>query len=328
MRKMKIKLPLLPTTSVGSLPKLASVVKARSMFARKKISKKYLTEIEKEATNFWIKTQEKIGLDILVDGEQYRGDMVEFFAQNMEGFKRSGLVRSYGNRYYRKPIIKAKVKWKYPITPKWWKYATSLTQKPVKGMITGPYTIMDWSFNEYYKTREHAAIAIAHEIRKEVEALFKAGAKIIQIDEPALSARPEELGLVLKTMSILTEGIDCYFITHMCYGAFENIYPQMLKLPVDNIDLETSNSQLDILEKMSVHPFTKDLSFGVIDVHTHKIETKDTIKKRIKTALRFVDAKRLWIDPDCGLKTRTIGEATAKLRVMVEAVKESRQSIK
>jgi 5-methyltetrahydropteroyltriglutamate--homocysteine methyltransferase len=328
MKKIKIKLPLLPTTSVGSLPKLASVVKARSMFAKKKISEKYLIEIEKEATEFWIKTQEKIGLDVLVDGEQYRGDMVEFFAQNMEGFKRSGLVRSYGNRYYHKPIIKAKVRWKHPITPEWWRFASLLTQRPVKGMITGPYTIMDWSFNEYYKTREHAALAIAHEIRKEVEVLFKAGANIIQIDEPAVSTRPDELDLVLKTMSILTEGIDCYFITHMCYGAFENIYPQMLRLPVDNIDLETSNSQLDILQKIKKHAFTKDFSFGVVDVHTHKVETKDTIKERIKTALRFVDAKKLWIDPDCGLKTRTVNEAIAKLKSMVGAVKEIHQSIK
>jgi 5-methyltetrahydropteroyltriglutamate--homocysteine methyltransferase len=114
----------------------------------------------------------------------------------------------------------------------------------------------------------------------------------------------------------------------MCYGAFENIYPQMLKLPVDNIDLETSNSQLDILQQIKRYPFTKDLSFGVMDVHTHKIETKDTIKRRIRTALRFVSVKKLWIDPDCGLKTRTVNETIAKLKSMVNAVREVRQSIK
>jgi len=320
LRALGLDLPLLPTTSVGSFPKPEELQQARTRWARGLISRDELEHLERRATEFWIRAQEEVGIDVLVDGEQYRGDMVTYFAENMRGFEIGGLVRSYGNRYYRKPIITAPVKWERPITVSWWRFAQSLTSKPVKGMLTGPYTVMDWCFNEYYPDRRTTCLALAREIRKEVEALIEAGARIIQIDEPALSVRPQELPLVQEALQIVTDGLPAYFISHACYGAFEKIYPQMLALPVDNFDLEMSNSNLDLLEHFKRSPFTKDLSFGVVDVHSHLIEDVETVLARIRQGLEVVPAEALWIDPDCGLKTRTVEEAIAKLRVIVEAV--------
>jgi 5-methyltetrahydropteroyltriglutamate--homocysteine methyltransferase len=238
-------------------------------------------------------------------------------------------VRSYGNRYYRKPVIVDKVRWRGPITLEWWKFAQGLTKKPVKGMITGPYTLMDWSFNEYYLNRRDACMALAKVIREEVKALAEAGAKIIQIDEPAISARPEELPeFIINALEIVTKGIDAYFINHICYGAFEFIYPQMLELPLDNFDLELSNSELDLVELFQEHPFTKDISFGVIDVHSHVVENQKLVEKRIRRALEVLRPEQLWIDPDCGMKTRTKEEAVDKLRVMVKSVEKMRKGLR
>lgn len=325
LEKLGIKLPLLPTTTVGSFPKLDYLLDARGKFARKEIGKEELLKLERQATEFWVKKQEEIGLDVLVDGEMYRGDMVAYFADIFSGFKKSGLVRSYGNRYYHKPIIVDEIKWNSPITVEWWKFAQSLTKKPIKGMLTGPYTMMDWSFNEYYPDRASACMALATEIRKEVEALISAGAKIIQIDEPAVSVRPEELSLAKSALDVVTSHLPAYFVTHICYGAFEFIYPEMLELPVDNFDLEMSNSELDLLDLFKRHPFTKDFSFGVVDVHSHKIENLQTVKLRIEQALKLVPKEALWIDPDCGLKTRTAPEAIDKLKVLVEVTKNFRE---
>ncbi len=316
-------LPVLPTTSVGSLPKPEYIKEAR----RRKVSKKELRKLEDKATEMWVRFQDEIGIDVIVDGEVYRGDMVTFFAENMEGFRMSGLVRSYGNRYYIKPRIVGKIRWKKPITVDRWKFAQSLTNKPVKGMLTGPYTVMDWSFDEYYRSREKVCFAFAKELRKEVVALVEAGAKIIQIDEPAISTRPYEFKIAREALNIVTEGIPAYFITHICYGAFEFVYPDILKLPVHNIDLEMSNSELDLVELFKKHPFTKDISFGVIDVHSHLVETPDIIKDRIMKALEVLPPERVWVDPDCGLKTRSEDEAKQKLINMVEAVKQVREQI-
>ncbi|MCH7897334.1 MAG: methionine synthase [candidate division NC10 bacterium] len=327
LEKLGLTLPLFVTSTVGSFPKPDYLLEGRGKFSRKEISREELDALERRATEFWIKQQEEIGLDVLVDGEQYRGDMVAYFADIMPGFEIGGLVRSYGNRYYHKPIIVGEVKWPGPITVGWWKFAQGLTAKPIKGMLTGPYTIMDWSFNDYYPDRKTACFALATGIRKEVEALVEAGATIIQIDEPALSVRPEELDFALEAMHIVTDNITAYFITHICYGAFEFIYPQMLKLPVDNFDLEMSNSGLDLIGLFEKDPFTKDLSFGVLDVHSHVVETPTVVKERMEKALQVIQPETLWVDPDCGLKTRTVEEAQGKLRAMVAAVREVRQTL-
>jgi len=327
LEEVGVRVPMLPTTTVGSFPKPPELLAARAKARRGELSQKALDEQARAATAFWITKQEEIGIDILVDGEQYRGDMVAYFAEHFKGFKEGGLVRSYGNRYYHKPIIVSEVRWPGPITVEWWKYAQGLTSKPVKGMLTGPYTIMDWSFNEHYPNRRAVAMAIARELRKEVEALIKAGCKVIQIDEPALSVRPEELQVAIDSMRAVTEGLPAYFLTHVCYGAFEFIYPNMLKMPVENFDLEMSNSELDLLKLFSKAPFTKDISFGVFDVHTHKVDAPEVIKRRIKKALDFIKPEQIWVDPDCGLKTRTVQEAVDQLTSMQAAVNEVRKSL-
>jgi 5-methyltetrahydropteroyltriglutamate--homocysteine methyltransferase len=321
LTELGLDLPLFPTTSVGSFPKPDYLAKARADFSKGKINREELGEFERKATQFWIETQEKLGVDVLVDGEMYRGDMVAYFAEKMPGFTEGGLVRSYGNRYYHKPIITGAIEWPGPITVDWWKYAQSLTKKPVKGMLTGAYTIMDWSFNEHYPDRKATAMALARAIRQEVEALIAAGCKIIQVDEPALSVRPEELPIAIEAMQATTQGLNAYFITHACYGAFEYIYPGMLDLAVDNFDLEMSNSDLDLLQLFQRYPFTKDISFGVVDVHSHRIEDAEAVRRRVEQALTILPKDRVWVDPDCGLKTRTVDEAIGKLRACVEAAK-------
>ena len=321
LQQLGLDLPLLPVTSVGSFPKPPELIEARGRFRRGQISRSELESLEKRATEFWIRTQESLGVDILVDGEMYRGDMVAYFADVMGGFEPGGLVRSYGNRYYHKPIIVGEIRWPGPITVSWWRFAQSLTARPVKGMLTGPYTMMDWSFNEYYPDRKSAALALAREIRKEVEALLEAGARVIQIDEPATSVRADELDIAVEAMERVVEGLDdAYFITHICYGNFEKIYPGILAHPADNLDFEMSNSDLDLLELFRRHPYTKDISFGVVDVHSHRIEDVPTVIQRIRDALTVLAPDQVWVDPDCGLKTRTVDEAREKLRVIVEAV--------
>ncbi|HTP44540.1 MAG TPA: hypothetical protein VMJ13_08240 [Candidatus Acidoferrum sp.] len=321
LESLGLHLPLFPTTSVGSFPKPDYLTKARAELAKGTLGRDKLRELERKATAFWIEAQEKLGVDVLVDGEMYRGDMVAYFAERLPGFTEGGLVRAYGNRFYHKPIISGEVAWPGPVTVEWWQYAQSLTKKPVKGMLTGAYTIMDWSFNEHYPDRRSAAMALAAVIRKEVEALIESGCKIIQIDEPALSVRPEELPIALEAMERTTKNLDAYFITHACYGEFDKIYPGMLDLAVDNFDLEMSNSDLDLLDVFRTHPFTKDISFGVVDVHSHKLEGGDAVRRRIEQALAILPKEQIWIDPDCGLKTRTVDEAIGKLRLCVEAAK-------
>lgn len=328
LSELELDLPVLPTTAVGSYPKPEKLKKARREFLKGDLSEEDLRPLEEEATREWIEIQEKIGLDVLVDGEMYRGDMAAYFARNLDGFEMSGLVRSYDNRYYRKPIIKDEIKWKGPITLDYWKFAQSLTDKPVKGVITGPYTMMDWSFNEHYPDRRAACLALARSLRKEIEALVDAGAKIIQVDEPAISTRPEELPkFAEEAMKTVTEDLDVYFITHICYGAFEFIYPEMLNLSVNNFDLEMSNSDFDLIELFDKYPFTKDLSFGVVDVHSHIVEDEDTVKSRIERAMEVLEPEKLWIDPDCGLKTRTKKKSTEKLKNMVSATRALRKEL-
>lgn len=321
LEQLGLKLPLFPTTSVGSFPKPEYLAKARADFNKGKISQQQLEELERKATAFWIAKQEELDVDVLVDGEQYRGDMVAYFAEKLPGFTEGGVVRSYGNRYYHKPIITGEVRWEKPITVEWWRYAQSLTKRPVKGMLTGPYTVMDWSFNEFYPDRRATCMALAAVIRKEVEVLVAAGCRIVQIDEPALSVRPDELGIAIEAMHRVTDGLNAYFITHACYGAFEYIYPGMLEMPVDNFDLEMSNSDLDLLAVFRSQPFTKDISFGVVDVHNHQVEDVATVRRRVEQALTILPKEKVWVDPDCGLKTRTVEESIEKLRVCVAAAK-------
>lgn len=312
------------TTTVGSFPKPPHLERARQQHARGEMAADALFEMEREETVKLIRRQEEIGLDILVDGELYRGDMTTYFAERMPGFAISNPVRSYGNRYYRKPIAVGPIRRTKPLTVEWWKFAQSQTKQPIKGMLTGPYTMMDWSFNEHYPSREAMAMDLAAAINEEALALQEAGAKYIQIDEPAVSVRPDELPLAVKALGRAAQGLKAKTITHICYGDFDVIYPALLDLPVDQIDLEMANSRYDLLERFKNQPFTKEIGYGVLDVHNHRVETKDEVKQGILRGLEVLKPEQMYVDPDCGLKTRTMDEAFAKLEVMVQAVREVR----
>jgi 5-methyltetrahydropteroyltriglutamate--homocysteine methyltransferase len=316
------------TTSVGSFPKPEYLAQARNEFSLKKISREELAELERKATAEVIRLQEDIGLDILVHGEMERGDMVAYFAEQLtESMAIGGLVRSYGNRYYRKPIITGKLCWQGPMTVEMWRYAQSLTDKPVKGMLTGPYTMVDWSFDEYYGDRVQAVLDMAAVMHKEAVELDKAGARYIQVDEPAASTRLDEMDLVSQGLSIVTQGLKAKTITHICYGDFARAFQQIVNLPVDQLDIETANSGYDLLELFRQDRLEKELAMGVVDVHNRRIETVEEVVAGIRRGLEVVPPQRLYIDPDCGLKTRTWDEAEAKLRVMVQAVRQVRREL-
>jgi 5-methyltetrahydropteroyltriglutamate--homocysteine methyltransferase len=323
------------TTAVGSYAKPDYLTKARADFAKGNIDRAALDELEKKATEYWIRIQENIGLDVLVHGEMERGDMVAYFSGEeggnpIKGMKIGGLVRSYGNRYYHKPIIFDKLEWPGPMTVDMWKYSQSLTDRPVKGMLTGAYTMVEWSFDEHYPTRRDAVMAMAQVIRKEVEALVEAGAYYIQIDEPAIHTRPEEdFDIAVEAMHETVKGIDAEFHTHICYGEVEKIYPAMLRLDVKQIHLAFKNTDFAYLDLIDEHGYddSKDLGVGVTDVHTRFLEDIEDVKNGIRRTLERLPADRLWIYPDCGLKTRTVEESEQKLQVMVDAVREIKSEL-
>jgi len=316
------------TTTVGSFPKPDYLTGARNQFSLGKMGRQELAALERQATAEVIRLQEELGLDILVTGEMERGDMVAYFAELLsESMRIGGLVRSYGNRYYRKPIIIGKLHWQGPMTVEMWRYAQGLTDKPVKGMLTGPYTMVEWSFDEYYESRREAVLDMARVVHQEAVELEKAGARYIQADEPAASTRPEEMELVAQGLAVVTEGLKAKTITHMCYGDFARVFDQIVRLPVDQLDIEAANSDYHLLELFRRYPFDKEVAMGVVDVHDHRVETVEEVKEGIRRGLEVLPPERLYIDPDCGLKTRTWDEAAAKLRVMVQAVREVRREL-
>ena len=316
-------LPLLPTTVVGSFPKPKYLLKAMNGFKKGRVNKEELKKAQLKALDDIIAFQEEIGLDVFVDGEVEREEMTIYFAENFKGMVASDWVRSYGNRYYRKPIIKDKIILEKPMTLEFYKEAQKRTDKPVKGMITGPYTMVDWSYDEYYKDRRQAIMDCAREYRKEAEALRDAGCKILQIDEPAASVRLDEWDLFCESIDVITKDLGMYTICHICYGDFDNV-PNFSKVPVDNLDLECVNNNFSFLKKDG---FSQDISAGVFDVHTHKQTSKDEIVKNIEKLLTIFPKEKIWIDPDCGLRTRTREESLEQLKLMVAAVKEVREKL-
>lgn len=327
MRKKQLELPLLPTTTVGSNPQTQEMRVSRSKVRAGKITEEELIQKEIGWVKEIIDEQEKFGIDIIVDGEPYRQDMVAYFAEKWLGYEEGGFVRSYGNRYYRKPNIMDRIQWK-PATRKYWERAQAMTDKPVKGMLTGAYTMMDWSFNEFYPNRREATLALAQVVRQEISDLVAAGAKIVQIDEPALSVRSDELGLAIEAMEIMVDGFDStYFVSHVCYGEFHKIYPGILQLPVDQLDLELACSAFDLFEMFEKHPFTKDIGLGVFDIHSHQVPSVEDMKRRIHFALRYLKPEQIFVDPDCGGKTRTTEQWSASLKNMAIAASEVRHEI-
>jgi len=315
-----LSLPKFPTTTVGSFPKPAYLAEARKKFYRQEISREELLKFEEQATKEFVELQERVGLDVFVDGEAERGDMATFFAERLEGFEISQPVRSYGNRYYKKPRIVSEIQFREPMTKHFFEFAQNLTEKPVKGMLTGPYTMMDWSFNEHYNSREEVVHAFAKVLRQEAEELKKAGCQIIQVDEPALSVRSDEIELAAEGLRMVVEGLGMYSITHICYGAFETLAPKIKLLPVDQIDLEFAGRDFELLDQLKGHEFPQDVGLGVYDVHTHKVTSQAKIQEYLQKALTFFKPEQIWVDPDCGLKTRNLEESEEGLREMVEAV--------
>ncbi|HET8998499.1 MAG TPA: methionine synthase [bacterium] len=319
---------ILLTTTVGSFPKPPYLVEARRKHARKQIDAGEFRDLERRATEEWIRRQEEIGVDILVDGEMYRGDMVAYFADQMDGFAIPGIVRSYGNRYYPKPAVVAPVGRRGPITVEWWSYSQSLTSRPVKGMLTGPYTIAEWSFNEHYPTRRELVLELARAIHDEAVDLERAGARYIQIDEPAIHTRPDaDFDLAVEAMEIVTKGLKAYTISHVCYGDVPRIYPAMLRLAVDQLDLALKNEEYALLDTFKSPKFTKDIGLGVLDAHSHRTETPEEVVDGIRRTLKVIPLPQVYVTPDCGLKTRTIDETVAKLTSMVEGARRVREEL-
>lgn len=325
LASLGINLPLLPTTTVGSFPLQQELKEMRFKVSRGVQQASDLERREKLAVDHWISIQEKLGLDIFVDGEVNRGDFIGFFAKKISGFTPGGTVRVFGNRYYKKPIIASRLEWKEPITQPMWHYAQRLTHKPVKAIVTGPYTLLTWSFNEYYPSKETALIDLTKIIRREIQTLVDSGAKIIQIDEPALSTQPDDFPLILDSLKEITAGFKSYFILHHCYGNLAEVWDKMQRIPVDNFDLETTNVPVSLSTLFKKFPTKKDVSFGVIDSHSARIESPRLVGDRIREAAKTIPASQLWISPDCGLKTRTSDQVTEKLTVMIDTVKKFRK---
>jgi len=328
LASLGIQLPLLPTTSTGSLPKQADLIELRYKVAKGVQQPSELERKEKLSTEIWVRHQEKMGLDVLVDGEMYRGDLVNFFAQKIQGYQEGGTVRCFGNRYYRKPIVKGKLEWKGTMTVEMWRFAQRLTHRPLKAVITGPYTMMDWSFNEYYPSRESLCRDLTEILHQELKALVDAGAKIIQIDEPAISSRPDEFSLVQDTIKDLVRGLNAYFILHHSYGDLSKIWQKMQRLPFDNFHLEMANSNFSFLPLIKKFPTPKDLSIGVMDCQNRVVETLPEIRRRLRSVLSVVPVSQLWIAPDAGLKMRTFEESAGKLETLIEAALKQRQAVK
>ena len=333
-------LPKYPTTTIGSFPQTSDVRQARAKFKRGEIDEKSYDKFLEEKTIDAIRKQEKIGLDVIVHGEFERNDMVEYFGEQLKGFTftSSGFVQSYGSRCVKPPIIYGNVSRPKPMTVRWSKFAQDQTKQIVKGMLTGPITILQWSFVRDDQPRKNTAQEIAFAIRDEVQDLEKNGIRMIQIDEPALRE-----GLPLKKKDwkeYLEWSVDCFKIssgvvkdetqihTHMCYADIEDIINSIAALDADVISIETSRSRMELLTTFEKFKYPNEVGPGVYDIHSPRVPTKDEMKELIKKASKLIDSKRVWVNPDCGLKTRGWPETTAALEKMVEAAKELRNEIR
>ncbi|MFP3876146.1 5-methyltetrahydropteroyltriglutamate--homocysteine S-methyltransferase [Bacillus paralicheniformis] len=329
-------LPLLPTTTIGSFPQTAEVRSARQKWRKKEWSDEQYEAFIQEETKKWIDIQEDLGLDVLVHGEFERTDMVEYFGEKLGGFAftKYAWVQSYGSRCVRPPVIYGDVEFKEPMTVKETVYAQSLTSKKVKGMLTGPVTILNWSFARYDLPRKEIAFQIAQALRKEVEALEKAGIQIIQVDEPALREGlplkerdwDEYLKWAAEAFRLSTSSVEdtTQIHTHMCYSNFEDIVDTIEDLDADVITIEHSRSHGGFLDYLEQHPYLKGLGLGVYDIHSPRVPSSDEMLTIIEDALKVCPADRFWVNPDCGLKTRQPEETIAALKHMVEAAKQAR----
>ncbi|MCE4628480.1 MAG: methionine synthase [Desulfurococcales archaeon] len=319
-----------PTTVVGSYPKLPPAKEALRRLRKGLASEEEVRPLFEEAIKGVVEDQLWAGIDIISDGEQTREDMVVYFAERVKGYMPGEWVKIFDNVYFRKPIIYDRVEWTRPLTVQDWLTATRYSKgRPVKGILTGPYTMVEWSFDLYYKDRYEAIIALAREIRKEIEALVEAGAKYIQVDEPALSTRPwrEEAEIAGEALKILFNGIEAKKIVHICFGRVEEILPYILDYPVDQFDLEFKNSNFRLLPYLKEYGYNKELGYGVIDVHNTQVESVEEILRDIERLMNLgiLPPEKVYVDPDCGLKRLPRDVARMKLRNMAEAARIARE---
>ncbi|MGO3112810.1 MAG: 5-methyltetrahydropteroyltriglutamate--homocysteine S-methyltransferase [Staphylococcus saprophyticus] len=334
----RLNLPDLPTTTIGSFPQSQEVRKYRADWKNNRITDEaYKTFLKNEIAR-WIKIQEDIGLDVLVHGEFERNDMVEFFGEKLQGFlvTKYGWVQSYGSRAVKPPVIYGDVKWTEPLTVKETLYAQSLTDKPVKGMLTGPVTILNWSFERVDLPREEVQDQIALAINEEVLALESEGIQIIQVDDPALREglplrseyHADYLDKAVRSFKLSTSSVadETQIHTHMCYSQFGQIIHAIYDLDADVISIETSRSHGDLIQDFEDITYDLGIGLGVYDIHSPRIPTESEITAAINRALQEIDRSLFWVNPDCGLKTRKEDEVKEALSVLVNSVDKLRKS--
>jgi len=332
-------LPLLPTTTIGSFPQTKEIRQIRSKFKKREITEEDYKKSIKTFVRETVTKQEELKLDVLVHGEPERNDMVEYFGEQLKGycFTKNGWVQSYGTRCVKPPVLFGDIIRPNPMTVEWAKYAQSLTKKPMKGMLTGPVTILCWSFVRDDQPRSETCKQIALALREEVTELEKAGIKIIQVDEPAIR---EGLPLRKKDWeSYLKWAIECFRLatsgvndetqihTHMCYSEFNDIIEWIAKMDADVISIEASRSKMELLKAFEEFHYPNEIGPGVYDIHSPRIPSKEEIKSLIEKAIEVIPLENLWVNPDCGLKTRNWEETIPSLRNMVEAAEELREKL-
>lgn len=332
-QKSRFNLPLFPTTTIGSFPQTSAIRKARADYKHGKISAEAYQGEMAEEIRAAVARQEAIGLDVLVHGEAERNDMVEYFGEQLQGFAftQNGWVQSYGSRCVKPPIIFGDVYRTKPMTVEWSKYAQSLTTKPMKGMLTGPVTILQWSFVRDDQPRSETAMQIALAIRDEVCDLEAAGIGMIQIDEPALreglplrrAEWEEYLRWAVRAFQVAAGGVkdETQIHTHMCYSEFNAILPAIVALDADVITIETARSKLKLFEGLDKFPYPNEIGPGIYDIHSPRIPNVQEMVALLEKARAVIPEDRLWVNPDCGLKTRGWEEVETALVNMVEAAK-------
>jgi 5-methyltetrahydropteroyltriglutamate--homocysteine methyltransferase len=336
IQRRKLNLPLLPTTTIGSFPQTTGIRKQRAAHKHGHIDQSQYDTFLRQATEHCIREQERIGLDVLVHGEFERNDMVEYFADFLQGFAftENGWVQSYGSRCVKPPVIYGDVSRPHAMTVEWSSYARSLTDRPMKGMLTGPITILQWSFVRDDIPRKQTAWQIALALRDEVQDLEKAGLPIIQVDEPALreglplrrSDWASYLDWAVRAFKLSTSGTrdDTQIHTHMCYCQFEDVLPSIAALDADVISMETARSRMEMLQTFREHGYPNEIGPGVYDIHSPRVPDVAEMRELLQLALGVLTPTQLWVNPDCGLKTRAWPETIAALQNMCEAARQLR----
>lgn len=340
VQRAALNLPSFPTTTIGSFPQTKEIREARAAFKKGRLDAAAYDEAMKREIEHAVRFQEEIGIDVLVHGEPERNDMVEYFGEQMAGytFSQNGWVQSYGSRYVKPPIIFGDVSRPQPMTVAWSAYAQSLTSRPMKGMLTGPITMLFWSFVRDDQPKADTCTQIGLALRDEVVDLQNAGIKVIQIDEPAiregLPLRRADWAAYLKwavnAFRISAAGVEdtTQIHTHMCYSEFNDIIDSIAALDADSISIETSRSQMELLEAFVTYKYPNEIGPGVYDIHSPRIPSVAEMVELLEKAAKVIDPDLLWVNPDCGLKTRGWAEVKPALQNMVQAAKDVRARIK